>query len=65
MMRRNITNDGLTISNATSVNATTHTSKTNGRSPYNVGSFLLYTLDLVKFKNQIKIQAVNQILHLY
>lgn len=61
VMRYSITNDGMTISNATKRNewwhATTDTSKPDRMSAYFiVDTFFINTLDLEKYKNQYKVQ---------
>ena len=50
MRRRSISNDGMTIRNATSRNATANSSKTFRMSATSVGTLFIYTLALEKYK---------------
>ena len=50
MRRRSISNDGMTIRNATSRNATANSSKTFRMSATSVGTLFIYTLALEKVK---------------
>ena len=64
MMRRCVTDDGMTISNATKRNewwnATTNTSNSNRMSAYFiVDTFFINTLALEKYKNQYKFPLVK------
>ena len=57
MMRRSISNDGLTICYATSRNATANSSKTFRMSATSVGTLFIYTLALEKVKIPYNLKA--------
>ena len=59
MRRRSISNDGMTIRNATSRNATVNSSKTNRMSATSVGTLFIYTLALEKVKIPYNLKAVK------
>lgn len=57
MRRCSISNDGMTIRNATSRNATTDSSKTFRMSATSVGTLFIYTLALEKYKIPYNLKA--------
>ena len=57
MRRRSISNDGMTIRNATSRNATANSSKAFRMSATSVGTLFIYTLALEKYKIPYNLKA--------
>lgn len=57
MRRCYLTNDGMTIRNATSRNATANSSKTFRMSATSVGTLFIYTLALEKYKIPYNLEA--------